>query len=314
MIKKLLLFLIFILIIIYLGMSWKLSNLILFPESSLALTKSRIEGKWGSTFEKMTAALPNPETFHVNSFEGVKLHTKYFKQPDTSQCAIILVHGWTSTWAGMLKYVPAIWDCGCDVLMYDHRAHGLSEGEYATGGINEAKDLIALTNWFQKKTGLNDQQVAWMGASWGAATVLTAGADKKKVAFIIADSPFQDWYSAIFERAIRDYGSWINIVSYGVMQMVSLRAGIDYKKASALLAAPNIDEEVLLIHSKADSETSSQQSVNIAKQLKPDRSSFYHTEWGGDHTQDILINQAKFTEVVHNFMAKFDHFDACSKN
>ncbi len=247
-------------------------------------------------------SLPTPSDFSVTSVDGVEIKGKYFQKSDTTQCAVILSHGWTDTWEGSLKYTSVLTDCRCDLVLYDHRAHGKSGGDYPTGGIKEAKDLLAITDWVEKEKQLTPQQIGWLGASWGGATVLSAGADSKNVAFIIADAPFQDWYSAIFERAIRDYGAGVNFVSVGVMSMVNWRAGVDYRNASALKAASKIEEPVLLIHSQADSETSSQQSVNISKQLNLSASVFHHLDWGSDHTRDVLFNKERYKALLNDFL------------
>lgn len=302
--RYLVFFLIFFLVA-YLAISWILSNLILYPESSLSITQSRIKTEWGTTYEQLLSQLPEPTEFSVQTFDGLALKGKYFASKEPAKCVIIAAHGWTSTWAGMLKYVPVLQDCACDLVLYDHRAHGESDKAYPTGGVNEAKDLLVLTEWVQKNKGFKDKEIGWLGASWGAATVLKAGSKKKKVGFIIADAAFQDWYSAIFERAIRDYGAWTQVVSTGVMQVVSWRTGVAYQEASPLLAAKDIEEPVLLIHSKMDSSTDSQQSVNIAKHLNK-QSVFHHLTWGGDHTQDVLINKDKYRKLINDFLLKVD--------
>jgi len=268
----------------------------------MALTKSRITQYWGTTYDDMMAQLPPPQDFELQSFDGIQLKGKYFQKTATANCAIILSHGWTSNWAGMLKYVPALADCDCDLVFYDMRAHGESGGDHATGSIKEAKDLLAVTNWLAKTKGYTYDQIGWLGGSWGAAATLLAGADSQNVAFIIADSPFQDWYSAIFERAIRDYGSVVKFMSFGVMQTVNFRTGVDYKAASARLAAAQIDEPVLLIHSQMDDETASQQSANIAEHLTKTNQRFHHSNWGGGHTKDVLVNTEKFKNEVNLFL------------
>lgn len=300
-----LLFLLVFFVISYLSISWYLSNLILFPESSLSSTQSWIAQEWGTTYEEIMVKLPEPQDFTVHSFDNTQLKGKYFAQNDTSTCVVIAAHGWTGTWAGMLKYVPVLEDCSCDLVMYDQRGHGASEKAFPTGSINESKDLIAITEWVQKKKGFTDQQVGWLGSSWGGAAALKAGATQKNVGFIIVDAAFQDWYSAIFERATRDYGTWTSIVSTGVMEVVNWRTGIDYRLASPLATADKISEPVLLIHSKMDASTGSQQSVNISKKLNA-QSVFHHLTWGGDHTQDVLIHKEKFRTVVKDFLRKVD--------
>ena len=82
---------------------------------------------------------------------------------------------------------------------------------------------------------------------------------------------------------------------------MSWRADVDFDQASAINAAAKIEEPVLLIHSQMDSQTASQQSVNISEQLN-EKSTFYHLDWGGDHTQDVLINKDKFQALINEFI------------
>ncbi|MEM7104763.1 MAG: alpha/beta fold hydrolase [Bacteroidota bacterium] len=297
------LILLFVLIIggyFYLALS--LADRILVTGSSLELTKARIANGWGTTFDTMLALLPEGRAFEVTSFDDTILKGKYFQKADTANCAVIMLHGWSDTWAGMLKYVPVLEDCHCDLVFYDHRAHGESGGEYPTGGINESKDLLAVTEWLQSEKEFTPNQIGWFGASWGGAAVLQAGASDKDVAFIIADAPFQDWYSAIFERATREMGVMATIMSFGVMKTVNWKTGINYKNASARQSAKLISEPLLLIHSKTDSFTGSEQSVNIAKGVVGDNCTFHHLDWGGDHTEDVLINTDAFKGLINDFL------------
>ena len=291
--------------ICYIGVSWALSIPILSPKSSLAISRSVIKADWGTTYEEMVKLLPKPTDFSVVSFDGVTLQGKYFAREDSPKYVIIAAHGWTCTWADMLKYVPTLADCPCDLILYDQRGHGLSDSAYPTGGINESKDLLAVTEWVQKNKGFQDQEVGWLGASWGGAAALQAGATEKNVGFIIVDAPFQNWYSAIFERAGRNYGAWTRFVSIGIMEIVNWRTGVDYRKASPLQAAKKITAPVLLIHSQMDTATDSQQSVNIAKNLNA-KSVFHHLTWGGGHTLDVVIHQDKFRAIVNDFLKTVD--------
>lgn len=291
-----------LLLIAYLAMSWSLSNLILQPESGLDITKQRIKDKWGTSFDTLMATLPTPEDFSIQSEDDVLIKGKYFKQPDTANCGVIMPHGWTSTWAGMLKYASIFENCGCDLVLYDHRVHGESGGDYPTAGIKEKFDLINVTKWYQAQSGLSKEQIGWLGASWGGGTVLQAGAIYDDVAFIISDAAYQDWFSAVFERAIRENGSWIHLFTPTVMGLVNMRAGVNYKDASPLNAASEIKAPVLLIHSETDEATGSSQGVNISKELNAATSTFHHLDWGGGHTMDVILNKEKYTALVYDFI------------
>ena len=91
-----------------------------------------------------------------------------------------------------------------------------------------------------------------------------------------------------------------------------MRANVRFGSASTLLKAPDIEEPVFLIHSKADSATASWQSVNIAKKLNPDLSIFHHTDWGNDHAEDISNNPEEFKVLVDQFMDTYvESFGRC---
>ncbi len=304
MIKKILVGLLILIVALYLGISFMLSNRVLTPENtSLEEVIADMPEDWGTTYEEMMSLLPKPEVVNISGFEGIELHGQFFDISEENKCLYIFVHGWGRNWANMLKYYPMVDECGCDVLMYDHRVHGASGGEYPTGGIKEAEDLLLVTEWMSRNKGFKWHQIAWLGSSWGAATSLTAGAADKDPAFIVADAPFQDWYSAVFERAIRDYGAGIKAIAPGVMQVVNMRAGVNYKDASAREKAKNIKEPVLLIHSEGDLETSSEQSVNISKNLNK-RSEFHHTQWGNNHVRDVLNNTDEMKNLLIQFIEK----------
>ena len=301
--KRLIAIVVVLLIMSYLGISYMLSNRVLTPNSSMERTIEDISVYWNTTFEDMMALLPPPTEVNIKGYEDVDLYVNYFNVSDSAECVFIFVHGWGRNWPNMLKYYPMVEDCGCNILMYDHRGHGQSSDVYPTGGIKEGEDLLLVTEWVSDTYAYDWDQIAWFGSSWGAATSLMAGANDRNPAFIIADAPFQNWYSAVFERAIRDYGAGIKAIAPGVMQIVNMRAGIDYKEASALEKTKNILEPVLLIHSEADPETGSNQSVNISKNLN-DRSTFHHTKWGNKHVMDVINNREEMRGFLNDFIVE----------
>ncbi len=290
----------------FLGVSYYFSSVILTPNANtLEAEKEIIRNSWNTTYEEVMSQFSSPEIFTTTSEDSTSIKGWYFQHPmDSINCGVVLSHGYGRMRVNMLKYAPIFWECGCDFVIYDHRAHNESGGEHPTAGIKEKMDLIAATDWLQKKTNFTDKQIAWVGESWGAATALMAGALDKDVAFIVADSPYQDWHSAIFERAYRDYGTWVKALAPAVMWFVEIQADINYEDASPLEAADDIVEPVFLIHSQDDSATASHQSVNISQQLNPETSEFHHTDWGSDHVMDVINRPQEYKQLVHDFIQK----------
>lgn len=294
---------------LYMALIWYFSDQILFPYRAAPDYQS----EWiqqSRTVEDQH--FPIPEEFEVKGQEEVAIRGWYFAHPETAGCLLVAAHGWGGTRSEILKWADIFWDCGCDVVVYDHRGHGESGGEHGTGGIMEKADLMAVTDWAQKKTGLSDEETGWAGISWGAATMLQAGVDRE-VAFIMADSPFQDWETAIMERAERMYGGWVGFIKGSVMSLAGWRAGVDYREASAIAVAPRIKSPVFLIHSRTDEATASFQSVNLDSALNPDRHVFFHTDWGAGHVEDIDVNPDLYRYHVYSFLKSFaPNWGACS--
>lgn len=300
--KKLFLLPLIVLIAGYGVICWQMSDRILeVNDKTKAEQVNTLNETWVMSYDEILMEMGSPEKFEVKSSDGIRLVGEYFENSDSVECAVVLVHGFTSGKTEMLKYADLLWDCGCDVVTYDHRAHGESDEANPTGGVKEKDDLVKVTDWVKEKTELKDNQIAWLGASWGAATALMAGADESEMAFIVADAPFQDWYSAIFERAVRDYGNMVNLFSGAVMTVVNIRTGVNYHDASPINAVKRVTEPVFLIHSRTDASTASSQSVNIAKNLNS-KSTFIHTDWGADHCKDINVKPAEYRRLLYDFI------------
>ena len=301
MLKKVIYFLLLLLLGIYIGGGYFFSNMLLQPQgTSYEQAGSRALARTGFDYNAVLGKMNEPQTFQIDGAADASISGWYFPAADTD-CALVFAHGWGSNRTGAMKYARLFEDCSCDMVFYDHRAHNESVGSYATGGVYEAEDLVAVTDWLQAQNGLTDAQTGWVGVSWGAATVIQAGGQtQRQMAFILADSPFQDWYTATTERADRWFGTWTRIFTPVLKLFVRLRAGTSFDAASAISYVGNIKAPLFLIHSAGDKDTNSNQSVNISKNLPPN-SVFHHTQWGSDHTRDITQYPDRYQELFDDF-------------
>jgi len=247
MVRKIGIALLIIFVVAYGGICWFFSTLVITPKRKANTVFS----------EEFIASYGQPLDFEVEAFDGISLAGWYFDNPADGDCGVVIAHGWGSNRSGMLKFFPLAWTRGCDIAMYDQRGMGESGGKYGGGGLLEKEDFLVVNQWFQEKTGLGPQKVAYLGESWGAATVLHAAGGNSDIPFVLADSPFDAWNSAVTERAYRDYGQWIDFLMPGVTTFVKWRTGVDFYEANTKDATSKVTAPIFLIHSQADQATAS---------------------------------------------------------
>ncbi|NJC24557.1 alpha/beta hydrolase [Neolewinella antarctica] len=306
--KKILIGLAVLLILLYLGVTYFFSGLILHtPDRDIATVYQMNKERWDWDLDSIVRTLPNQEEISfVSPYDGITLRGWSFT-PEGFDCGVVFSHGYSMNRANMLKYTPIFRDCNCAMLLYDHRGHGASDEAYGSGGDHEAMDLIAASKLLQERTGLSMKGIGWYGESWGASTVILA-ADRatEKPAWIIAESPFADWYSAVMERGLKDYGNGLKLLTPGAFAWIKIRDDVDFNKVSMLEAMPRLEMPMLLFHSQSDTLTSPEQSDRLAAAASKKGSFVYHPlDWGAWHAHNIIWRPEEYRNLVLNFVGDF---------
>ncbi len=191
------------------------------------------------------------------SFKDIKdeINLKgWFFEVKGSNKTVILAHGYRQN---RLQYgedtfvlIKSLLNQGYNVLTFDFRNCGESEGKVTTVGIYEKNDLLGAVNYAKK---LGSKQIVLMGFSMGAATSIVAAAQSQDVDAVIADSPFSD-----LEEYLNDnLDAWSNLPSFPFNQTtfltIKILEGVDPKEFSPRAVIKDIaPRPVMLIHSKDD--------------------------------------------------------------
>lgn len=237
------------------------------------------------------------EDVYIKSFDKKKLHARVFENKLSNKVAI-LCHGYRGTgyrdFCGGAK--EAI-ELGYNVILIDHRAHGLSEGHSITFGVRESKDLSSWIDYAKERFGQNIALVL-IGISMGGATVLMT-ADKINNAKIIADCPFTS-PKIMLKETVRALKLPVSIM-YPLINLSSIiYAHTNLNKVSAFNSIKNTTNKILIIHGDADSIVPNWISNDLFKAY-PDKIQ-YEIFKGAEHGMSYLLDTPRYQRIIKEFL------------
>jgi pimeloyl-ACP methyl ester carboxylesterase len=105
---------------------------------------------------------------------------------------LILVHGSRGTRADMVPWARFLFAAGYNVLLYDSRGCGESEGWGIALGTREPDDVIGAVHFLAQRADLQSRRFGALGISLGAGVVLLAAAREAALRATVADSAWAD--------------------------------------------------------------------------------------------------------------------------
>ena len=91
---------------------------------------------------------------------------------------------------------------GYNLLLFDLRGHGSSEGDQISGGYFERWDVLGAYDYLVEERGVTAGKVGLMGYSMGGVTSILAAVEEPGIAAIVADSPFAAATDLIVQEAL----------------------------------------------------------------------------------------------------------------
>lgn len=219
---------------------------------------------------------------------------------------VILVHGSKGTRVDMLPWARFLAAAGFNVLLYDSRGCGASQGWHITLGAHEPDDTLGAVAYLEGRSDLAVKRFAALGVSLGAGSVLLAAAREPHLMAVVADSTWTDQRFLIDRLDTLRLGLLaIPTLPYGPAVENAL-VGADLSNVSPLAAIPSIaPRAVLLIHSADD--------ANATTPLSGERALFAAAgqpkqEWiapSGGHVGALQAHPTEYQRTVLAFLAQY---------
>lgn len=195
-------------------------------------------------------------------------------------CATIMVgHGYPFDKANILRHALFLHP-RFNLLLFDFRYFGESEGAYTTAGLLETRDVEAAVEYLKDRSEVDPARIGAMGFSMSAAAFfLTRHPD---IQAIVADSPYASLEGVIARQFffLPGFTKWPFVALTKLYAKLFL--GLDIRDAAPAEAVREVSSPLLIIHGDADSQIPTYHSREIYANANPDTSELWIVH-GADH-------------------------------
>jgi uncharacterized protein len=169
--------------------------------------------------------------------------------PGSRHRTVVMVHGWTSSRHEPMSKAAYLHDAGYNLLVFDLRGHGTSDGGYTTLGWAEPDDVRAAVRFAR---GMDPGPIALLGYSMGASAAVEAAATGAGVQAVIEDSGFASAVDVVRWTFTRTTGLPADPFADPLLALSAADIGVDLARIRPVDAAARLTAPLLVIVGTAD--------------------------------------------------------------
>ncbi|HEY8669131.1 MAG TPA: alpha/beta hydrolase [Tepidisphaeraceae bacterium] len=215
---------------------------------------------------------------------------------------VIVCHGLGSNKSNQLILARELVPNGFNALVFDFRAHGESAGQITTFGDKETSDVLGAVRWVRSTHPKESEKIFGVGASMGAAALITAAADSSTegqaidaVAVYGTFDNLQSLTRSVADTYFTPPVAWLTV--HVGMPMACLQTGSDLTHFSPARAIARIwPRPVMVIHGQRDEIIAFDHGVNLFNSATQPKRALFLDE---DHNQ--IINDDRAAQEVLDF-------------
>ncbi|MCF8015425.1 MAG: lysophospholipase [Chromatiaceae bacterium] len=199
---------------------------------------------------------------------------------------VIILHGWGSNAEQMLPLAQPLHQAGLNVLLFDARNHGASDGDSFSSLPRFAEDLGAAINWLQRQHPSRSAWIAVLGHSVGAGAALFEATRNPRIATVISIGAFAD-PAQLTER----YLARLHLPSFIVeltKRYVEWVIGHRFATIAPVNSIRRVPCPVLLVHGDQDRTVPIEDAKRIAAAADPTRVKLFVVAGAGHDSVDKI--------------------------
>ncbi len=195
------------------------------------------------------------ENVTFKSTDGVILRGWLIPAPGaagTGGPTVIFCHGHAGSMDPDLQYVPWFHAAGFNVLMFDFRGHGRSEGQHVSMGCLERYDLLGALSFLAER-GI--RRVGVLGFSLGGAVAISTAAMTRSIAAVVSDGGFAALRRTLAAGIRQRYplGPACDWLAWLIVRVAGWRLGVDLTEGDPIRWVGQVSPmPLLLIHGGQD--------------------------------------------------------------
>jgi len=244
------------------------------------------------------------EDIAIKSFDGTRLFGWWLSVSQASP-TIVFLHGVKKNRTDVLRAALVLRRAGFNVLIFDGRAHGDSEGRYVTYGFYERRDVESAIDWLVSEKKIDRNRVGLAGESMGAAIALQVAAHNPWLRAVWADSPFASLRRIAEEFCKRATGlpdAVLNPVLWTAIQIANYRGKFDVQSVNPLALAAQIKCPVYLVHGTADQLITTAHSESIHNALCGEKDIWFVE--GARHARSVRHVRDEYSKRLTSFFGR----------
>ena len=223
-----------------------------------------------------------------------------------AHATVILCHGYHShAEHDFSAQFPALYASGgCNLLLIDERAHGLSEGKCLTFGQLERYDIAQWVHWVREHSRVQ-RPIALYGVSMGAASVLLAAQLpelRDEIACVIADCGYSSFELEVTDAVHHGTNAprWLQKPLARACVRILRRSGLDFAAVDTTPGMAALDLPILFFHGDADTFVPLHHSErNLAACRRPQRLVVIP---GAEHAMSAQVDPERYRHELLTFL------------
>ena len=214
---------------------------------------------------------------------------------------VIMVHGGTGHRADprfkMLDVASDLVKYGYNILMFDLRGHGESDGNRISAGYYEKRDLLGAVDYVKSR---GFEHIGVLGFSMGASTTILATAESNDIDAVVADSGYAD-LKDMMEPEFSKRTKFPKFFLPPLLFLVNIMYGVDFNNVKPVEVVSEIaPRPIFFIHGELDEVVPLEHAYRLQQASQNPQNQLWVTPQAA-HVRAYVMYPEEYINNVTNF-------------